>query len=482
MPEDITINVGTSAAVPECPLPGHAWKRVVHDPTVTWLAYWKENVMQATKYVFLAASSSFKGKSDLSKYEKARKLRKHIDGIRKHYEALLKDEDAFKRQSGTAMWIIDRLALRVGGEKDEDEADTVGCCSLRVEHLSFPATPPGSITLDFLGKDSMRYFSTIDLTRYADVGALVYKNLRGFWKHKKAGEDIFDELTPSRLNDQLNELMPGLSAKVFRTYNASITLEKELENLSIDVSQQDKIIEYNRANREVAILCNHQRTVPKSMIMALEKMTEKEVLMKSQLEDLKGYLAKVKKGEKLRTKSALAEEGAKIKAPTLAAEKSIEAAYLAAVNAPSASVTSNSSSSSSSSSSASSSSSSSSSSSAASASAAAAIDIHDPQYSDARLRHIASQEAHMFSKQPTQQEVQKRIDQWVEKLEKLQFDHRTKDDNKAVALGTSKINYMDPRITVSWCKKVELPIEKVFPMTLLAKFPWAMNAPTTFTF
>ena len=35
-PEDITINVGASGVVPVCPLPGHNWKRVVHDPTVTW--------------------------------------------------------------------------------------------------------------------------------------------------------------------------------------------------------------------------------------------------------------------------------------------------------------------------------------------------------------------------------------------------------------------------------------------------------------
>jgi len=27
-----------------------------------------------------------------------------------------------------------------------------------------------------------------------------------------------------------------------------------------------------------------------------------------------------------------------------------------------------------------------------------------------------------------------------------------KDANKEVALGTSKINYMDPRITIAWCK------------------------------
>ncbi len=34
-------------------------------------------------------------------------------------------------------------------------------------------------------------------------------------------------------------------------------------------------MEYNRANREVAILCNHQRTVPKKQDEALAKMKEK---------------------------------------------------------------------------------------------------------------------------------------------------------------------------------------------------------------
>ena len=59
------------------------------------------------------------------------------------------------------------------------------------------------------------------------------------------------------------------------------------------------------------------------------------------------------------------------------------------------------------------------------------------------------------------------------KLDKLKLDMRNKDENKTVALGTSKINYMDPRISVAWCKKVELPIERVFQSSLRDKFPWA---------
>ena len=40
------------------------------------------------------------------------------------------------------------------------------------------------------------------------------------------------------------------------------------------------------------------------------------------------------------------------------------------------------------------------------------------------------------------------------------------EDNKTIALSTSKTNYNDPRISVAWCKKYEVPIEKVFPKAL----------------
>lgn len=38
---------------------------------------------------------------------------------------------------------------------------------------------------------------------------------------------------------------------------------------------------------------------------------------------------------------------------------------------------------------------------------------------------------------------------------------KIKEDLKTVALGTSKINYLDPRISVAWCKRHDVPIEKV---------------------
>lgn len=70
--------------------------------------------------------------------------------------------------------------------------------------------------------------------------------------------------------------MDGLTAKVFRTYNASKTLQEQLEKLTepkADVNE--KILSYNRANREVALLCNHQRSVPKNFEKSMEALKTK---------------------------------------------------------------------------------------------------------------------------------------------------------------------------------------------------------------
>lgn len=197
-------------------------------------------------------------------------------------------QDLATRQLGTAMWVIDVLALRVGGEKGDDEADTVGCCSLRREHLTF-VDPPESkeIELEFLGKDSMLFKQTINFALYGDLGLQVYSCLRSFCSKKGPSDDVFEYLKPEILNKHLHSLMPGLTAKVFRTFNASITLEKELPDADAlrGLSIQDKVLQYNAANRQVAILCNHQKTVSKAAETMFENLNEKlETLKKQQRE------------------------------------------------------------------------------------------------------------------------------------------------------------------------------------------------------
>lgn len=70
--------------------------------------------------------------------------------------------------------------------------------------------------------------------------------------------------------------MKGLTAKVFRTYNASITFQDQLDNNTPNTSNQQELLNaYNKANRMVAILCNHQRAVPKGHAGSMEKMNDK---------------------------------------------------------------------------------------------------------------------------------------------------------------------------------------------------------------
>lgn len=79
-----------------------------------------------------------------------------------------------------------------------------------------------------------------------------------------------------KLNKHLQSYMKGLTAKVFRTYNASITFQQQLDQGTPEAGTvQEKLNAYNHANRMVAILCNHQRAVPKSHEQSMGKMRDK---------------------------------------------------------------------------------------------------------------------------------------------------------------------------------------------------------------
>lgn len=95
------------------------------------------------------------------------------------------------RQRATAVYFIDILALRAGNEKGEDEADTVGCCSLRCEHVTLE--PPDFVSFDFLGKDSIRYYNRVT------VEPQVFKNIRIFKDGKKDEDELFDRVNVSLL-------------------------------------------------------------------------------------------------------------------------------------------------------------------------------------------------------------------------------------------------------------------------------------------
>eukprot|EP00166_Cyanidium_caldarium_P001298 ctg_166.g94 len=416
MPEDITLNLGRDAPVPECPVPGHRWGQIVHNKTVTWLAFWKDTITDGCKYVWLNAASHFKSVSDREKFEKAQELSRHISRIRTEYVRGLGSADRHARQRSVALYLIDKLALRVGNEKGEDEADTVGCCSLRVEHVRL--TPPNRVDFDFLGKDSMRYQNSVQVDERA------FRCLREFVAGRRPTDQIFDELRVDELNDYLKQLMPGLSAKVFRTYNASYTLDRLLSECNVSARDvHHRLLFYNEANRDVAILCNHQRTLPKTHDATMEKLRE-------QLDDAKKYVAELKQA----LERSRAQGGGRVivvqwRRPT-------------------------------------------------------AVIPPDTLPAEAqRLRREAAlQPKQRHERSMGAESIQRAFAQTEEKIRKLKADIKTRTALATVSLSTSKINYLDPRITVAWCKRHEVPIEKIFPKTLQEKFRWSMDASEDFRF
>jgi DNA topoisomerase-1 len=372
-PEDIIINVskGVEVPVPEfLKEKGHKWKKIIHDHSVEWLASWKDDITNKTKYVLLGSHSDIKASSDQQKFDLARKLKKKIKLIEEKNEKNLLSNDKKTRETAVALYFIDKLALRVGNEKGSDETDTVGVTSLRVEHIKLMEN--NKITLDFLGKDSVRYYNTIT------IDPLVYTNLEEFIKNKSKGDKLFDLINSNDVNKYLQTFMKNLTAKVFRTYNASKTFQKELRKINkkyenIEENNKNKTMimdEYSKANAKVAILCNHQKNIGKSFKNQLEKINQK----------IKKTKAELKKAIKSKTKNS------------------------------------------------------------------------------------------------------DKITRLKNKLTILKSKKELKCQLKNISLGTSKANYIDPRITVAFMKLHNLPLDKIFSKALQQKFEWAFNVDKDFKF
>lgn len=72
---------------------------------------------------------------------------------------------------------------------------------------------------------------------------------------KKPEDQLFETMDASDLNKTLKDLMDGLSVKVFRTYNASITLDRLVWEPSDSQVVDAKKADYDRANKEVKDPC-----------------------------------------------------------------------------------------------------------------------------------------------------------------------------------------------------------------------------------
>lgn len=291
--KDVTLNLSKDAKVP----PG-SWGKIIHEHDFMWLASWEDRLTNKRKYVWLSDTSDLKQERDKMKYEKATKLSNEIGGVVEKIVKKMSDKDERVRKVATVCYLIFKTAMRVGDEKEKDEADTVGATTLRVEHIKLK---PNVIEFDFLGKDSVRWQKPLPV---GEQDRVFYDNIKRLIEGKDLKDPVFERISSRHVNEFLGGTLKGLTAKVFRTYLATNIVRNYLKNVDNLGSKSENVKVYHAklANLEAAITCNHKRTIPKNFEESLEKRKE--------------ALKKLKEGEpkteKQREKHKLREEKMKL--------------------------------------------------------------------------------------------------------------------------------------------------------------------------
>jgi len=388
-PQDIVINISKNMTIPipEIEKPDdydskkYSWGDVICDNKLEWIASWQNNVTGKYNYARFGRLSDFKMKSDESKYDKARMLKKKINKIRDKNEKNMTSQNLEIIQLSTALYLIDKLALRVGNEKKEDEAETVGVTTLKVKNIALLEN--NILKLDFLGKDSIRYVNKVEIPE------LVYNNLNKLIANKENNEEVFDLITSDTLNTYLRKFMRKLSAKVFRTYNASYLMQNELKKIISKYKEYEKpdklnviLHEFEMANLKVAKLCNHQKEATQSKTNQIEKSTNK----------IKEIVSKINKYKREKSKKIEEDKNSK--------------------------------------------------------------------------------------------NINKKISKLKEKLKQIKKKKTLQSEGKILSVGTSKLNYIDPRIIIAFIKNVGLfdEINKFYTKTHQEQIKWALEVDADFKF
>ncbi len=287
-PKDVTLNLGKEAKVPK-----GDWGKIIHERDFMWLGSWMDVLTQKRKYVWLSDTAGLKQERDQAKYDKAKKLALEIDKVKEKIIKNMKNKDPKIRRIATACYLIYRTSMRVGDEKDPDEADTVGATTLRAEHIKLADS---KIEFDFLGKDSVRWQETIPAE---GDDKQFYENLKELLRNKKPKDELFHGITSRHVNAFYSSIVKGLTAKVFRTYLGTNVVKEYLKkNDKIkSKSANEKLYHAKLANLEAAIMCNHKRTIPKTFVIALQK--KKDALKKIKDSTPKTEKQKQKKKERI---------------------------------------------------------------------------------------------------------------------------------------------------------------------------------------
>jgi DNA topoisomerase-1 len=277
---DITLNLS-----PDAPVPSGDWEEIVWQPESVWVARWKDKLSGKLKYVWLSDTAPIKQEREAAKFDTVHELHAHLDEVRAQIDRDLCHEDDKERMLATACYLIDALCLRVGDEKDPDEADTVGATTLRPEHVTLH--PDGTAEFRFLGKDSVLWHKTLELpeqvrTNLSELIANARPSASSVNSDKshptRDKPQLFPDITSRDVNAYLSGILPVLTAKVFRTHHATMAVRDSLESAEVEPKDPPyvKWEAANLANLEAAVLCNHTKMAPKSWSRSRKRYKERQ--------------------------------------------------------------------------------------------------------------------------------------------------------------------------------------------------------------
>jgi DNA topoisomerase-1 len=300
---DVTLNLS-----PDAPRPPGDWQEIVWQPDDLWVARWKDKLSNKMKYIWLSDSASIKQAREAEKFDKAIELHAQLGQVRARIQEELSHPDAKRRMLATACYLIDVLGLRVGDEKDPDEADTVGATTLRPEHVRLH--PSGIVVFRFLGKDSVRWHKKVELPQ------AVYRNLEELGQNARppgngartngkrhptrSKPQLFPAIRSQDVNAFLSELLPGLTAKVFRTHHSTQIVRQSLADAEVQPSdpEYEKWQAANMANLQAAMFCNHTKKVAASWSARRERFSQREQRAQERVQK---YRAQVKEHQEALT-------------------------------------------------------------------------------------------------------------------------------------------------------------------------------------
>jgi DNA topoisomerase-1 len=428
--EDIELNLS-----PDAPKLEGDWKEIHWDSESIWIARWRDKLSGKMKYVWPSDNSPIKQKKEIAKFDKAIELRKNLRKVQRYIHENLTSDDVRRQKTATVCYLIDELKFRIGDEKDDDdEADTVGASSLRPEHLCF--NEDGSVTFDFLGKDSVRHILK------ADLDERVVNNLKKWAENTDS--TLFDEVNSSRVSEFLDEVITGLSAKVFRTCHATETVEGKLRKTTLGADEPEfkKKHVATMANLEAAIICNHKRTIPKTWEQSLQRKKDRLVARRK----------RAREGER-KAQRTIIEQEAKYQERLSRYEVKLEEtrSQLASIEAQlKERITQGKS--------------------TAALEKRVASKRRSIKTQRDRIKKLKQSHRERQDKRRASLEARKERNKLGIEKAKLQIEayEMTRDYN----LGTSLKSYIDPRIYYDWSRKVGYDWKKYYSKTLQKKFSW----------